>query len=134
MQASSLIWRLDLLMLLTGRGDFFVNIGEVVEILGADVLFSGDQSREISGVVSGDLLSFIMAKGEADWAWITVQSHVNVAAVAVLKDMPLLVIAADRPVASDLIERCSKEGVTLIKSSLSSFEISGRLYREGLWG
>lgn len=109
-----------------------MKISELVEALGLEVKASGDMEGEISGVVVGDLLSFIMAKGQPGFAWITIQSHVNVAAVAVLRDMPLIVVASGRPVDDDLVARCSQERVTLAYSSMSAYTLSGKMYGLGL--
>lgn len=109
-----------------------MKISELVEVLGLDVKASGNLDEELTGVVVGDLLSFIMAKGQPGWAWITIQSHVNVAAVAVLREMPLIIVASGRPVDDDLVARCSQEGVTLAYSPLSAYGLSGKIYGLGL--
>lgn len=109
-----------------------MKISELVDALGLEVKASGNLDDGISGVVVGDLLSFIMAKGQPGWAWITIQSHVNVAAVAVLRDMPLIVVASGRPVDDDLVSRCSQEGVTLAYSPMSAYVLSGKMYALGL--
>ncbi|MDD3918062.1 MAG: serine kinase, partial [Synergistaceae bacterium] len=65
-----------------------MKIRDVIEKTGATVLAPGDAERGLSGAISGDLLSFIMAEAKEGWLWITIQVHLNVAAVAVLKDVP----------------------------------------------
>jgi serine kinase of HPr protein (carbohydrate metabolism regulator) len=50
----------------------------------------------------------------------------------VLKDVPFIIIAGGRRPAEDLIERCKEEDLTLASSSLSVYEICGRLYEMGL--
>lgn len=109
-----------------------MKLSELVESLGLDVKSWGDRDGEISGVVVGDLLSFIMAKGQPGWGWITIQSHVNVAAVAVLREMPLIIVASGRPVDEDLVARCAQEGVTLAYSPISAYGLSGKMYALGL--
>ena len=48
--------------------------------------------REVTTGYSCDLLSWVLAHGQAGMAWITVQTHLNVIAVAMLMDMACVII------------------------------------------
>ena len=48
--------------------------------------------REIKGVECCDLLSWVMANGKEDEAWITVQIHSNIIAVATLLDFACIIV------------------------------------------
>ena len=100
----------------------------------AKIHVQGDMSHEASKAAVGDLLSFVMGSDAEGAAWITVQTHLNVAAVAVLKDIPIIIIASGREPADDLAGRCGIEGITLVSSALSVFDICVRLGRLGLRG
>lgn len=105
-----------------------MTISEIVRKLNLEVFSRGSGETEIRGVIVGDLLSFIMAEARENWAWVTIQVHLNVCAVAVLKDVPLVLIASGRKPARDLADRCEAEGITLAGTSLSAYEVSGLLY------
>lgn len=109
-----------------------MKISDLCSALGAVVYSSGDTKRDVGGVIVGDLLSFIMAEAREGWAWVTIQVHLNVAAVAVLKDVPFILIASGRKPDKNLVERCEEEGITLAGTDLSSYECSGRLWEAGL--
>ncbi|WP_286952150.1 MULTISPECIES: serine kinase [Aminobacterium] len=109
-----------------------MNIQFIIDSLELEVVSLGRPEIEISGALAGDLLSFIMASAREKWVWITIQTHLNIAAVAVLKDVPFIILAGGRRPAEDLIERCKEEDLTLASSSLSVYEICGRLYEMGL--
>ncbi|MGD9820982.1 MAG: serine kinase [Aminobacteriaceae bacterium] len=109
-----------------------MRVSEIGDCLDLTVCSPGDQAREIGGVVSGDLLSFIMAEAREGWMWITIQVHLNVAAVAVLKDVPFILIASGRKPEKELVDRCLSEGITLACTRLSAFEAAGRLWEAGL--
>jgi hypothetical protein len=111
-----------------------VRIEELCAEIGAKVYVRGDMSLEVTKVAVGDLLSFVMGSGAEGAAWITVQTHLNVAAVAVLKDIPIIIIASGREPAADLIERCQAEGISLASSAFSIFDICVKLGRLGLSG
>ncbi|MEG1642069.1 MAG: serine kinase [Synergistaceae bacterium] len=108
-----------------------MKIGEITSLLNAKVYVQGDTDREITGVIAGDLLSFIMGTANENSAWITIQTHLNVAAVAVLKDLPLIIIASDRVPAEELIERCKEENISIISLPYSLYEACNRMYEFG---
>ena len=104
-----------------------MKIRDVIEKTGATVLAPGDAERELAGAISGDLLSFIMAEAKEGWLWITIQVHLNVAAVAVLKDVPFILVASGRAPEQALVERCTTEGITLAVTKIPAFEAAGVL-------
>lgn len=111
-----------------------MTVQEIIEQLGARVASPGDGRRSLSRATVGDLLSFVMGNCPEESAWITIQTHVNVAAVAVLKDIPLIIIASGRSSSPELAERCRGENIALVESGLSSFDLSGKLFELGLRG
>jgi serine kinase of HPr protein (carbohydrate metabolism regulator) len=73
--------------------------------------------------------------GDSDGtAWITIQTHLNVAAVAVLKEMPIIIIASGRVPSPDLVARCAEENIALVTSADSIFGTCVTLGRLGLEG
>ena len=64
--------------------------------------------------------------------WVTIQNHVNVAAVAVLKDIPFIVLASGREPLQELIDSCRKENITLTSSKQDAFNLCGKLYELGI--
>ena len=104
-----------------------MKIRDVIEKTGATVLAPGDVERDLTGAISGDLLSFIMAEAKEGWLWITIQVHLNVAAVAVLKDVPFILVASGRAPEQALVERCTTEGITLAVTKIPAFEAAGAL-------
>ena len=106
-------------------------IGGLVE---ARLVVDGDGTRTLSRATVGDLLSFVMGNCPEEAAWVTIQTHVNVAAVAVLKDVPLILLASGRSASPELIQRCGSENIALVESPLSSFDLCGRLFDLGLRG
>lgn len=90
-----------------------MKIGELCKALDAEVQVAGDIDRDVTKVVAGDLLSFVMGTASEGAAWVTIQAHLNVAAVAVLKDLPIIIIAAGRKGPADLVERCRTENICI---------------------
>ncbi|MDR1020338.1 MAG: serine kinase [Synergistaceae bacterium] len=111
-----------------------VRISEICAEIGARVYSEGDMARAVERAAVGDLLSFVMGSDADGAAWITVQTHLNVAAVAVLKDIPVIIIASGREPAADLTERCQTEGIALVSAAHPVFDICVKLGRLGISG
>jgi len=93
-----------------------------------------DLNRKISGGYASDLLSDVIAHGQKDHLWVTLQIHPNIIAVAVLKDLTAIVLVNGREPAAETIERAEKERVPIIGTSLSAFEFVGKVYGLGIQG
>jgi hypothetical protein len=111
-----------------------VRISDICEALGAEVHAPGTPDKIISRATVGDLLSFVMGGDSEGAAWVTIQTHLNVAAVAVLKDMPVIILASGRPPAADLVTRCAEEKIALITAGDSVYGVCLKLGRLGLEG
>ena len=111
-----------------------MTVEKIINALGGEVLVEGNTQRDITGAIAGDLLSFIIGAAKEGSAWITIQAHLNVAAVAVLKDISLIIIAASRTVPQDLLDRCKMEKITVLKHTESIYALCARLYALGIKG
>ena len=69
-----------------------MNVGQLIEKTGW-TLVCGDVDKEIRGGWCGDLLSRVMGSGPFGSAWITVQAHRNVIAVASLREFACVIFA-----------------------------------------
>jgi hypothetical protein len=111
-----------------------ISIKELSLAISATVHVEGDASREVERAAVGDLLSFVIGSDSDGAAWITIQTHLNVAAVAVLKEIPVIIIASGREPAPALAERCALENIALVTAPGSIFDVCVRLGRLGLTG
>lgn len=112
-----------------------MKIGELCSKLSLNLLVPpADQSEDINTAITGDLLSFIMGHALPGSVWLTVQNHLNVAAVAVLKEMPVIVLTAGRQPSTDLVEKCREEGICLCTTPESTFSIISKMAKLGLKG
>ena len=83
-----------------------------------------DGDREINGVYIGDLLSWVMGRAQADNAWITIMSNINILAVASLADTACIILAEGVGVAQDVIDTANAKGVNILSSSEPAYEIA----------
>ncbi len=108
-------------------------IQELVENLSFK-LFTHDShlTNEISGLYTCDLLSWVMANGKSGNAWITVQTHSNILAVASLLEFSCIILPDGLKPEVGVIEKADDEGIPILGSDLSAFEIFKVLYEAGL--
>jgi len=88
--------------------------------------------REISCGYSCDLLSWVMAHGEEGMAWVTVQTHMNVVAVAALAEMACVILPENIDMPESILEKATDEGLRVLKSPLSAYTICGRMMEKGV--
>jgi hypothetical protein len=91
-------------------------------------------TRPISGGYASDLLSDVLAHGQKDQLWVTLQIHPNIIAVAAFKELAAIVLVNGREPAAATIELAQKERVSIIGTPLTAFEFVGRVYGLGIQG
>ncbi|MBM7561952.1 AraC family transcriptional regulator [Fusibacter tunisiensis] len=107
-------------------------VKDLIESHAFKLMAGTDIDREIKNVYSCDLLSWVMAKGKFDTAWITVQTHSNILAVASLLDFACIIIPEGIEIDKDTIEKANAESVVILSTQLETFEIFKILYKEGV--
>ena len=90
------------------------------------------KDREVTCGYSCDLLSWVMSHGAENMAWVTVQTHLNVIAVAVLAEMACVILPEGIDMEEDSLNKSVSEGLCVLSSPLSAYEICGRMYQAGI--
>lgn len=101
---------------------------EVAEALGLEPLAVPAPDRPVTGGFCSDLLSRAMAEAAAGEAWITYHRHLNVVAVAKLKELSMVILARGPAPEPEVVARAEEEGVNLYLSRRGAFELAGRLF------
>ena len=107
-----------------------MTVGEVVKNLKLEV-FSGSThlEKKISGGYCSDLLSDVMGNASEGNVWITLQVHKNIMAVATLKDLAAIVLVKGLKPDKEIRELSEQEGIPLLGTHETAFEIAGQLYQ-----
>jgi hypothetical protein len=106
---------------------------ELVESLTLDVKTPGaDLTKEVKAGYVSDLLSDVIGHAPEGALWVTLQTHLNIVAVASLKGLAGIVLANGRTPEADTLKKASEMKVPVISSGLPAFELVGRLYDLGL--
>ena len=110
-----------------------MTVKEVLELIEAkDMTPETDKNTEVSCGYTCDLLSWVMAHGTAGMAWVTVQTHMNVIAVALLSDMACVIMPEGIEMEKESLDKADAEGMCVLQSPLSSYEICGRMHEKGV--
>lgn len=86
----------------------------------------------ISGGYTSDLLSDVMANGKKDNIWITMQTHLNITAVASLKEIAAVIVVMNREISKETLDKANEEQITILTTPLTSFQITGKIYEYGI--
>jgi len=108
-----------------------MSLPEIIEYIGGKLLTKPrDLSAiDVNSVYAGDLLSDVMASAGDCQVWVTIMQHQNSIAVASLLEIEAIIFAKDKKPEQSVIDKANQEGVVLISSPLTSFDISGKLYK-----
>jgi predicted transcriptional regulator len=80
--------------------------------------------REIRGCYTGDLLSWVMSRANADDAWITVQTNVNVVAVAALTDVACVIFPDGITAEASVTEKADEKGIVLLSAAPDAYRVA----------
>ena len=87
-----------------------------------------DHDPEIESIYIGDLLSRVMSKaGEKD-AWVTIHTSLNTIAVAVMANIPCIILPESITADPASIQRASRENIAILTSSMNAYEIAWRAH------
>lgn len=105
-----------------------MKVRDIVDELNLEVIVEASFDKEISGGYCGDLLSNVMARAQKGDLWLTVQSHQNVIAVALLTEVAAVIVVENFEIEDKAIKRAKEKGVNLLRSDLTAYELAGLLY------
>jgi hypothetical protein len=106
-----------------------MNLRELPEALGLEVLQDTFADRPLTGAYTSDLLSDVMAHADDRDILITIQSHKNTVAVATLVGVGAIVLCNNRPVPEEMIQAAREEEIGIFVSGEDQFTLSGKIYR-----
>ena len=109
-----------------------MTVKELCALIDGVLVTKGGADNEITCGCCCDLLSWVMAKGSEGCGWVTVQTHMNVVAVASLHDMACIICPEDIEPEKPSVYKADDEGIAVVKSPLSSYKISGIMYSAGI--
>ena len=108
-----------------------MNTKDLPAVCGFEPLVPGEE-REIEGIFTGDLLSWVLAHGKQGMAWCTVQTHVNVIAVAVLMEMACVILVEGVEAEPASLKKAQDEDMPVLATSKTAYEVSVLMGQAGV--
>lgn len=110
-----------------------MNIKELTQKLSL-IIRCGENSldNEINGGYVSDLLSDVIANAQKGDVWITMQVHVNIVAVALLKELSAIILVNGREPNEDTLKRAKEENIPILISKLPAFQLVGKMFELGV--
>ena len=111
-----------------------MTLADIIAKLDLTVLTASDDVDAIKpdgGYVS-DLLSCVVAGAQPGNIWVTLQAHMNVVAVAALREVSAVIITENAQPDADVIEKASQQGVILLSTKEPSYQVVGKLWELGI--
>lgn len=107
-------------------------ISEFADQLRLKPLAESEKNINVEGVYIGDLLSIVMSKAKQDYVWITIQTHINIVAVAELLDLSCIIVVEDMEVEEETIKKAVELGIPVYKTQKSAYEVACILHDLGI--
>lgn len=100
-----------------------MGIQEICKKIDANLIVDTNDTITLGGVYAGDFLSRVVSKAPQNGIWVTIMNNINVAGVAVLADIKLIILAEDVVPSSELIDRLKQENIALLTTSKSVYDV-----------
>lgn len=91
-------------------------------------------TRQVTRGYASDLMSDVIAGAMEGDVWVTLQVHVNIIAVAAMKDIAAIILTQSRNPEQETLEKSVDENIPILISKLPAFELVGRIYALGIPG
>ena len=110
-----------------------MTVSELAKLIDAN-LVTGEAgaAREVASGYVCDLLSWVMSHGVAGTAWVTVQTHMNVVAVATLLDLACVIVPEGITVPEATAEKAAEEDVAVMTTGKTAYEIAVLMAGRGI--
>ena len=107
-----------------------MKLAEIIQELGLEVYHGGSKlDNDVNGAYVSDLLSDVMGHAREGQIWITLQAHLNVVAIASLKELAAIVFVKGIQPGPGVLDKAREEDIPLLGSSDNTFETAGSLYK-----
>ncbi|MDO4287953.1 MAG: AraC family transcriptional regulator [Eubacterium sp.] len=87
---------------------------------------------EIQSGYVGDLLSWVMANAGEGCAWVTIQTHLNIVAVATLLEMACIIVTEGAEIEGDTLAKATEEGIPLLTTEMTAYQVCCLLSQKGV--
>ena len=111
-----------------------MNLQDIIAGLNLKLLTTPRDFKVVTpqGGYASDLLSCVVAGAQPGNLWVTLQAHMNVVAVASLREVSAVILTENAQPEADVIEKANEQGVVLLSTEKPSYEVVGKLWEMGI--
>ena len=110
-----------------------MTVAEIAKELNLTVYTGADlDQKTVKGCYIGDLLSLAMSKVEMDSIWITIQTNVNIVAVASLAEAACIIIVDGCIPDAKTVEKAREYNITILGGEISAYDAAVKLAGLGI--
>ena len=107
-----------------------MNVHELAAGCGFGYLVGADfKARTVGGAYCCDLLSWVIGRAKDDDALVTVMSNPNVIAVAVMADIPCVVLTEGVRPDANVLEKAAENGIIVLSSEMTTYETAVMIHK-----
>lgn len=111
-----------------------MKIRDIIQILDADVLVSGDLDLEVRTVCGSDMMSDVLAFVKDQSVLLTGLTNPQVVRTAEMMDMHCVIFVRGKEINNEVLELAKQKNITILKTHHRMFTACGLLYANGLTG
>lgn len=111
-----------------------MTLKDIISKLNLTVLTASKDLDAITpeGGYASDLLSCVVAGAQPGNVWVTLQAHMNVVAVAALREVSAVILTENAQPEEDVIGKANEQGVILLSTKEPSYQVVGKLWELGI--
>lgn len=109
-----------------------MKLSKVIENIELEEVVGINEEINVDGVYIGDLLSLVISKGNKDNIWITIQTHLNIIAVASLIELSAIIVVEGMEIDEDTINKARNLNIPLYRTSQGAYEVACKLNNLGV--
>lgn len=99
-----------------------MTVTQLCDKCGFAPLHIAEENAEVKGAYACDLLSWVIGRAQENAALVTVMTNVNVIAVAVMADLPCVILSEGVTPDEATLFRAKQQGISVLSSSLPTYE------------
>lgn len=105
-----------------------MNMEKVIKNLSLKEATNISNDVDFENVYIGDLLSVVMSNAKEHSIWITIQTHLNIVAVADLIDIAGIIVVEDMEVDKDTVEKANELEIPILTTYKSAYDVACEIY------
>ena len=110
-----------------------MKLRDIIEKLDLSVQAGADfLDRDVKGGYVSDMLSDVLSHASKGDIWVTLQTHLNIMAIASMKEIASIIIVNGRHPDDETLNKANTEKIPVLGTGMSAFQVVGELYQLGI--